>query len=115
MTRPAYPKSLALIFIAGAGLALSACASSNTVATPVDTGPAQPRTATYSCADGGNIVIENLGAAIRLLSPDGSAVEYPANPGGQQSRFAQGLDAVVIEGNEALVMHNNQTPITCTR
>jgi hypothetical protein len=113
MTRTAWLKSIALL--AAAGLALSACASTDTVATPVDTGPAQPRIATYSCADGGNIRIEFIGTAIRLLLVDGTAEEFPASPPGQQNRFGDGPNAVVLEGTEALIMHGNQTPLTCVR
>lgn len=109
------PSRIAAFVLAASALALSACASTDTVATPVDTGPAQPRVATYSCADGAQITIEFLGSAIRLLSPDGTKEEYPANPAGQQNRFGDGPNAVVIEGTDALVMHGNQTPLTCVR
>jgi hypothetical protein len=113
MSRPV--PQIAVFILAGAALALSACASSDKVATPVDTGPAQPRVATYSCADGAQITIEFLGSAIRLLAPDGTKEEYPASPAGQQNRFGDGPNAVVIEGSDALVMHGNQTPLTCVR
>jgi len=113
MTRTTWPKSIALLAVAG--LVLADCASTDTVATPVDTGPTQPRVATYSCADGGNIRIEFVGTAIRLLSVDGTAEELPASPPGQQNRFGDGPNAVVIEGSEALIMHGNQTPLTCVR
>jgi hypothetical protein len=113
MSRPV--PHIAAFILAGTALALSACASNDKVATPVDTGPAQPRVATYSCADGAQITIEFLGSAIRLLAPDGTKEEYPASPAGQQNRFGDGPNAVVIEGTDALVMHGNQTPLTCTR
>lgn len=107
--------SPAVFCLFAAGVALAGCASSDKVATPLDPGPSQPRTATYSCADGGNITIENLGGSIRLLEADGSTIVYPANPAGQQNRFGDGPNAVVIEGSDALVMHGNMSPLVCTR
>lgn len=113
MTRSAWLARFALL--AAAGFVLSACASNDQVATAVDPGPAQPRTATYACADGGLLTIEFLGSAIRLIAADGTAEEYPASPAGQESRFGDGPNAVVIDGGEALVMHGNETPLACTR
>ncbi|MBZ9675358.1 hypothetical protein [Mesorhizobium sp. ES1-1] len=78
------------------------------------TGP-QPRTAAYVCANGGRMTIENLGASIRVVGPDGVVQDMPASPANQNSRFGQAHDAIVIDGREALVMKGGSTPVTCTR
>lgn len=75
----------------------------------------QPRTATYSCADGGMMTIENLGASVRVRGPDGVSEDLPAAPANQNSRFGAERDAIVIDGGEALVMKGGHTPITCKR
>ena len=94
---------------------LAACASSDTVATPVDTGPAQPRLATYSCADGAAITVENRGSSVRVTSVSGEGIDLPASPADQQNRYVSGADAIVLEGDEALYMHGNSPPLTCAR
>ncbi len=75
----------------------------------------QPRKATYNCADGGMMTIENLGTSVRVLGPDGIDEELPASPANQNSRFGANHDAIVIDGSEALVMKAGATPVTCTR
>lgn len=84
-------------------------------ATVLQDNASQPRTATYSCADGGMMTIQNLGTSLRLLGPDGVAEELPASPAGQTSRYGQSHDAIVIDGNEALVMTGGHPPMPCTR
>jgi hypothetical protein len=81
----------------------------------VDTAVPQPRTATYNCADGGRITIENLGTALHVLGPDGTAEDLPASPANQNSRYGAAHDAIVIDGREALVMKGGKTPVTCKR
>jgi hypothetical protein len=100
----------------------------NKVATSVSLAPAapaggtvtdvitpQPRTATYNCADGGMMTIENLGTSVRVLGPDGASEDLPASPANQNSRYEQAHDAIVIGGREALVMKAGSTPVTCKR
>ncbi|MGN6304702.1 MAG: hypothetical protein ACTHNH_07790 [Mesorhizobium sp.] len=84
-------------------------------ATVLQDNASQPRTATYSCADGGMMTIQNLGTSLRLLGPDGVTEELPASPAGQTSRYGQSHDAIVIDGNEALVMTGGHPPMPCTR
>lgn len=76
----------------------------------------QPRTATYSCAGGGSMTIENRGNSIRVLGADGALdEELPASPANQNSRFGAEHDAVVIDGRDALIMQGGHTPVTCKR
>jgi hypothetical protein len=75
----------------------------------------QPRSATYTCADGARITIENLGTSVRVLGPDGASEDLPASPANQNSRFGAAHDAIVIDGRDALVMKGGATPLTCTR
>lgn len=96
-------------------VALAGCASAPTVATPVDAGPAQPKVAAYTCGDLGNVTIEHNGSSIRMRDPYGAILDLPASPAGQQNRFGNGADAVVVEGREALIMQGNHEPLTCTR
>jgi hypothetical protein len=82
---------------------------------PTDLTAPQPRTATYKCADGGTMTIENLGTSVRVLGPDGASQDLPASPANQNSRFGEAHDAIVIDGRDALVMKGGATPLTCTR
>lgn len=75
----------------------------------------QPRTATYSCADGGRMTIENLGTSVYVLGSDGTSEDLQASPANQNSRYQQAHDAIVIDGREALVMKAGSTPVTCKR
>ena len=102
-------------FLAACLLLVASCASAPTVATPEDAGPAQPAIATYSCDDGSSVTIQSAGGSIRVQAQDGSVVDLPASPPGQQNRFGLAGDAVVVEGREALVMRGNAEPLTCTR
>lgn len=83
--------------------------------TSVASSTTQPAAATYNCADGGMMTIQNLGTSIRLLGADGFDEELPASPPNQRSRYGEAHDAIVIDGREALVMKGGQTPLTCTR
>ncbi|MER9235995.1 hypothetical protein NKI56_28745 [Mesorhizobium sp. M0622] len=92
----------------------------NTVAasaaiTPTQSTAPQPRMATYKCADGGIMTIENLGTSVRVLGPDGTSAELPASPANQTSRYGEAHDAIVIDGRDALVMKGGASPVVCTR
>ena len=75
----------------------------------------QPGRATYTCADGGMMTIENLGTSVRVIGPDGADEELAASPAGQNSRFGASHDAIVIDGRDALVMKAGASPVACTR
>ncbi|WP_256752015.1 hypothetical protein [Mesorhizobium sp. Mes31] len=92
---------------------LSPAASAGGTVTDVTT--PQPRTATYNCADGGRMTIENLGTSLHVLGPDGASEDLQASPANQNSRYEQAHDAIVIDGREALVMKAGSTPVTCKR
>ncbi len=99
--------------------AVSVAPGAPTVATApltiTDVAAPQPRSATYTCAGGGRITIENLGTSLHVLSPDGTAEDLPASPANQNSRYGAAHDAIVIDGREALVMKGGKTPVTCKR
>ena len=92
-----------------------AAAGSRAPTSGIDVSVPQPRTATYNCADGGMMTIENLGTSLRVLGPDGISEDLPASPANQSSRFGEAHDAIVIDGNDALVMKGGASPLTCTR
>ena len=103
-------------------VALTACTTSSTKpnnAAPqiqqTDETTAQPGTATYSCADGGMITIQNLGTSVRVQGLGDDVLELPASPATQRSRYGEQPYALVLEGREALFMKNGQPPLTCTR
>lgn len=98
---------------AGNKVATSPAASAGGTVTDVTT--PQPRTATYNCADGGRMTIENLGTSLHVLGPDGASEDLQASPANQNSRYEQAHDAIVIDGREALVMKAGSTPVTCKR
>jgi hypothetical protein len=101
-------------------LIAAACVPQNN-ATKVGAGSAadltapQPRTATYNCAGGGTMTIENFGTSVRVVGPDGASQDLPASPANQSSRFGAAHDAIVIDGRDALVMKGGVEPLTCTR
>jgi hypothetical protein len=100
-------------------LAAAACVPQNSAPkagnAAADLTAPQPRTATYNCADGGRMTIENLGTSLRVIGPDGTIEDLPASPANQNSRFGIAHDAIVIDGRDALVMKGGKTPLTCTR
>ncbi|UVK42507.1 hypothetical protein BPNPMPFG_004198 [Mesorhizobium sp. AR07] len=97
---------------AASGLSAPAISTGGAV---TDVTTPQPRTATYSCADGGRMTIENLGTSVRVLGSDGTSEDLLASPANQNSRYEQAHDAIVIDGREALVMKAGSTPVTCKR
>ncbi|MER8577202.1 hypothetical protein NKJ36_15575 [Mesorhizobium sp. M0142] len=105
-------------------LAAAACAPQtsgpkleNTAVAPAvgESSAPQPRKATYKCADGSMMAIENLGTSVRVLGPDGSSSELPASPANQTSRYGEAHDAIVIDGRDALVMKGGASPLACKR
>lgn len=69
----------------------------------------------YDCAEDGHVQVDLTGVGVRVTEADGSVVELPASPPGQQTRFGEGVSAIVIEGREALYMRGRREPWTCTR
>ena len=98
-----------------AGNKVSQAVSLAPTATTTDVSAPQPRSATYKCADGGMMTIENLGTSVHVVEPNGASEDLPASPANQNSRYGQAHDAIVIDGREALVMKGGKTPLTCTR
>ncbi|MFB9982150.1 hypothetical protein ACFSQQ_30685 [Mesorhizobium kowhaii] len=96
-------------------LVAMACVPNPPKAAVTDVSAPQPRTATYTCADGVRMTIENLGTSVRVVGPDGASEDMLASPANQNSRYEQAHDAIVIDGREALVMKAGSTPVTCKR
>jgi membrane-bound inhibitor of C-type lysozyme len=97
-------------------LIAASCVSGGTAAnTAEDTTAAQPRLATYSCGDAGSLTVENFRTSVHITEPDGASVDLPASPPTQQSRYGEAPYALVLEGNEALLMKNGKEPLTCSR
>src|SRR5262245_13098611 len=110
----------ALFVFLAAALAACTTASSNragsaSVASDGDQIASQPATATYSCADGGLMTVQNLGTSVRVQGLGDDVLELPASPATQRSRYGEQPYALVLEGHEALFMKNGQPPLTCTR
>jgi hypothetical protein len=81
----------------------------------IDQTTTQPATATYSCADGSMITIENLGASVRIMGAGDNPIELPAAPATQRSRYGEQPYALVLDGRDALFMKTGDQPLTCTR
>ena len=75
----------------------------------------QPRMATYNCADGGMITIENQGSSVRITGADEEPIDLPASPAAQTTRYGEQPYAIVLEGHDALFMKSGQEPLSCTR
>jgi hypothetical protein len=111
-----FPAVFALLPLACAAACLPQPPKSDAAAAAkIDPEKPQPRSATYNCAGGGTMTIQNLGTSVRVLGPDGVEEELPASPAGQNSRYGAAHDAIVIDGRDALVMKGGATPLTCTR
>jgi hypothetical protein len=82
---------------------------------PAEESSTQPVTATYSCADGGMITVENLGTSVRILNGADEPLELPASPPAQRTRYGEQPYALVLDGREALFMKNGEEPLTCIR
>ena len=116
MFRSAGCRRLPIMPLLAALALVAACVPQQTQATaPAAVETAQPRVATYNCGGGGVITVENLGASVHVVATDGEALDLPAAPVAQRSRYGAGADAIVIEGREALFMHGRHPPLTCTR
>ena len=100
---------------AAAAVSIAPGAPSTAAPIIVDTAAPQPRTATYNCADGGRMTIQNLGTSLHVLAADGTAEDLPASPANQNSRYGIAHDAIVIDGRDALVMKGGKTPLACKR
>ncbi len=97
------------------GIAGAASGDPSGMAIVTEAEVSQPGTATYNCADGGMMTLQNLGTSVRILGPDGVVEELPASPANQRSRYGQAHDAIVLDGREALVVKGGQTPLACAR
>ena len=75
----------------------------------------QPAMATYSCADGGMMTIENFGSSVRITGASDQPIELPASPATQRTRYGEQPYALVVEGRDALFMKSGDEPLTCTR
>jgi hypothetical protein len=109
----------ALIAVACA-IAVASCQSDEakteaTVASAESTSEAQPRMASYTCAGGALVTVENLGSSVRVVGPEGESLDLPASPATQRNRYGQASDAIVLEGREALFMRRGHEPLTCMR
>lgn len=121
MFGPRHLVRFSFLSIAAAGI--SACTTSS-ITPKADIQPpaavaeettTQPATATYSCADGGMITVENLGSSVRILGAGDEPIELPASPASQRTRYGEQPYAIVLEGRDALFMKNGEEPLTCTR
>ena len=76
----------------------------------------KPGTSPYTCGDGSRVTIQNLGSSVRVFGADGMMEEdLPASPPNQTSRFGADHDAIVLDGNDALIMKSGARPVSCTR
>ena len=71
-----------------------------------------PRTATNRCPQGPLVVAIN-GQTAQVTGPGDIDVTLQAAPPGQQIRFTDRLNALVVEGREAMFMANRKAPLTC--
>lgn len=107
----------ALLLCAPAFLAASCVPADKTTSANITAGSSttQPRLATYNCGEDGSLTVENFRTSVHLTEPDGTSVDLPASPPTQQSRFGEAPYALVLEGNEALLMKSGNEPLTCRR
>jgi hypothetical protein len=94
-------------------IALPGCQSSGSAIDPDNV--AQPRAATFRCAGGQSIAVENLGSKVNVTTPEGGSIELPSLPAGSRSRYSEGQTALVLNGRDALFMVTGRTPLECKR
>jgi hypothetical protein len=108
------------LLAAACALAVASCQSGGakteaTAASAESTSEAQPRMASYTCAGGALVTVENFGSSVRVVGPEGESLDLPASPATQRNRYGEASDAIVIEGREALFMRRGHEPLTCMR
>ncbi len=103
-------RTLANLFVL-APVALAGCVDAPGPATSV--APDQPRHLSYDCGDGGKLAIESFGGSVVVTDPEGEAIELPASPPAQRSRYGKDAYALVVGDGEALWMKAGKRPITC--
>jgi membrane-bound inhibitor of C-type lysozyme len=109
----------ALVAVACA-LAVASCQSGGakteaTAASAESISEAQPRMASYTCAGGASVTVENFGSSVRVVGPEGESLDLPASPSTQRNRYGEASDAIVLEGREALFMRRGHEPLACMR
>ena len=113
------PRRVALCLFVS--VALTACTTGSAkkttgpAAEPSDQTTSQPGMATYNCADGSMITIQNLGTSVRIQGVGDDVVELPAAPATQRSRYGEQPYALVLDGRDALYMKSGDEPLNCTR
>lgn len=87
------------------------CASGNAGG---ETATKQPRKAVYRCG-GQSLTVENAGSSLTITTPDGAVSVLPASPSGQNARYGDQNQALVLDGREALWMAAGHAPADCKR
>ena len=106
---------LRTLFLCAPAFLAASCVPADKATSANVSSTAQPRLATYNCGEGGSLTVENFRSSVHLTEPDGTSVDLPAAPPTQQSRFGEAPYALVLEGNEALLMKSGNEPLTCRR
>jgi hypothetical protein len=108
------------LIAAACALAAASCQSGGaktevSAASAESTSEAQPRMASYTCAGGALVTVENFGSSVRVVGPEGESLDLPASPSSQRNRYGEASDAIVLEDREALFMRRGHEPLTCMR
>lgn len=69
----------------------------------------------YRCEGDTQMTVLKNADTVHVDSPRGLALDLPASPPAQESRFGAPPYALVVEGDEALWMVTGQEPIACAR
>ena len=75
----------------------------------------QPRSAQFHCSGGQGLQVETLGSTVNVTKDDGTVVALTAQPAGSRSRFAEGINAIVFDGRDALFMQTGKDALECKR
>ena len=75
----------------------------------------QTRQANYRCSGGVTLSIRREGAGVRVTDSRGIEAAMPASPSGQNTRYAEGIHALILEKRDATWFVSGQTPAVCRR
>lgn len=76
---------------------------------------AQIRDGTFRCADDVTLTLQRSGRGVAARDSRGYGATMPASPPGQNTRYAEGIYALILEGRDATWFVSGQKPQVCRR
>ena len=75
----------------------------------------QIRNGTFRCSGNVTLTLQRSGAGLAARDSRGFDATMPASPPGQNTRYAEGIYALILEGRDATWFVSGQKPLVCRR